>query len=207
MGGAHGHGAGQVERPLLAALQLQIDHGQQVGVDQRPVLLAPGQADLHALTEGVQGVVHPRELLLRHRQGIDPAVVRRAGFAAAFQLGVDEAPVEGRIVRHQGVLADELQEGVDHRRMMEAWLVLQVGGADAMHLLGVRIDGTVRLDILVEFTPRGHVVDDLDAGDLDDPVTGPGIQPRGFGVEYDVPRHRPVLGWFVAARPPGAKSC
>ena len=51
----------QVEAALAAAVQLQIDVGQQLGVDQRAVLLALGQRDPEALTERVQRVVHARE--------------------------------------------------------------------------------------------------------------------------------------------------
>src|SRR4029077_15140997 len=70
----------EVEPPLPTALQLKIDAGQQLGVDQRAVLLALDQRDLEALTERIQRVVHARIALLRQAQGVDPAalVQRRA---------------------------------------------------------------------------------------------------------------------------------
>ena len=73
-----------------------------------------------------------------------------------------------------------------------AELVLQVGGADAVHPLGVGVDGAVGLDVLVELAARRHEVDDLDAGDLDDPVAELHFQPGCFGVEDDLP-HAPVV--------------
>lgn len=80
--------------PAPCRLQLQIDFGQQTGVDQGAVERAAGQRDLVALAQGVQRVRHARPHLLGQLQGVDPAGLGQQRIAAAAVFMVDEVAVE-----------------------------------------------------------------------------------------------------------------
>jgi hypothetical protein len=46
------------------------------------------------------------------------------------------------------------------------------------------------VDVAVKFAPSRDAIDDLDAADLDQPVTAQRIEPRRLGVENDLAQHR-----------------
>ncbi|MNP15134.1 hypothetical protein D3C76_1074790 [compost metagenome] len=76
---------------------------------------------------------------------------------------------------------DELEELVGH--LAEARLVLEVLVGDAMHRNGAFVHFPVRLQVDVEM-PAGETPPfQLDAADLDDPVTIGDGHARGFGIE------------------------
>ena len=44
----------------------------------------------------------------------------------------------------------------------------------------------VRIEVAMPHPARRDAVDQLDTADLDDAMTGGGIEPRGFSVEHDL---------------------
>lgn len=81
-------------------------------------------------------------------------------------------------------LAEKLQHVVDH--LDEAGLVGQERIGDAVDGERLGRNAAVRVEIALETLSGGNVVDQLDAADLDDPVTAAGIETGRFRVEADL---------------------
>ena len=64
------------ERGLLAADQLEIDFGQQFGIEQRAVLGAVAVVDAIAAAERIERIRAHRMLAAGQRQRVDDAVLR-----------------------------------------------------------------------------------------------------------------------------------
>ena len=101
---------------------------------------------------------------------------------------LEERHVEGRVVDDELRVVDEAQKLRDDVR--KSGLVLEELEAQPVHLLRTRVDCALGVQILVKVTAGQAPIDDLDATDLDDPVTAIGFQSRGLGVEDDLPHQR-----------------
>ncbi len=116
------------------------------------------------------------------------------------QFGIDEADVEGGVVDHQRILADEGEELVDHRG--EERLVGEELGGQAVDV--ERLDRHVAfgIEIDVEGLPGRDAVEYLDAADLHQPVAGERVEARGLGVEHDLTHRDVPSAALPAAFPP-----
>ena len=178
----------QAERRLAAAGELQVDVGEQLGVEQGAVLLAHGPVDPEALAERIQARRRARILAARDDQRVHRPLRRDRGSFDALQLGVEEAEVEGRVVHHEPGIADEFQDRV--RLLGEALLLREEVAGEPVHPLGAFRHVALGIEIALEAAARGDVVDELDRADLDDPVARRGVQAGGLGIEHDFTHHR-----------------
>src|SRR6266576_852041 len=66
------------------------------------------------------------------------------------------------------------------------------------------VDGTFRIEVLVERASRWASIEELDAADFNDPVTQFGLEARGLRIENDlshgrrVYRSRASIAWFAS---------
>ena len=121
------------------------------------------------------------------------------------QLGIEEAQVELGVVDHQRGIADEFHEPLED--LGEARLVRQEGAGQPVHRLRVGRHVAFRVEIGLELPSGGQVVDQLETGDLDDPVTGQRIKAGRFGIEDDLAHSIflagfPAVGRHVSTRRP-----
>ncbi len=172
----------EIEAGLPAADQLQVDRRQELGVEAGAVLGALGEIDGEAAAERVEARRRARKALARQHHGVDEGDLERR-LAAARELRVDELEIELGVVDHQGIAGDEGQELLGDRR--EERLALQHLGGDAVDRDGLRRDVALGIDGVVEDAAGGHVIDELDAGDLDQPMPRIGIEAGGLGIEND----------------------
>ena len=94
--------------------QVDIDFGQQLGVEQRAVLGAAGIVDRIARAEIVEPVRYAGMLAARQQQRIDQPVAQDRLPLDAVEFGIDEADVERGVVDDERRIANEFQEFVDH---------------------------------------------------------------------------------------------
>ena len=174
---------GQDQLRLPRPDQVDIDFGQQFGVEQRAVLGAAGIVDRIARAESVEPVRHAGMLAARQQQRIDQPIARDRLPLDAVELGIDEADVERGVVDDERRIADEFQELLDHFR--EQRLAGKELGRQAVHGKRFRRHVALGIDVAVKRLPGRHAVEDLDAADLDQPVAAQRIEARGFGIEND----------------------
>jgi len=110
---------------------------------------------------------------------------------------IDEGAVEGGVVRHDGGVAHEVQEGLHHAGLGELGLAPQEVGRKTVNLLGLRRHVPLGVDIAVEGPPGGDEVLDLQAGQLHQAVALTGLKARGFGIQNDLARHGRSMTRFV----------
>ena len=177
-------GRGETEVGLAGADQLDIDLGQQLGVEQRAVLDPLRVVDLVARAEIVEPVRAAGMLAPRQHQRIDQPLAGHRGFLDALELGVEEAEIEHRVVRDQRRVAEELDQLLDLVR--EQRLVLEEVDAEPVHLEGGLRHVAFRIEVAVERLAGRKAIDQLDAADLDQPIALDGIEAGGFGVEHDL---------------------
>ena len=58
---------------------------------------------------------------------------------------------------------------------------------DAVHLHGAGINFPLRMNVLVIVPSRDASVDELHAANLDDTMPLINLEPRGFGIQYNLP--------------------
>ncbi len=175
--------AAQAERRLSPADQLEIDLGQELGIEQRAVLLAARVVDSEAPAQGIEigrraGLLAPREL-----DGVDRARAVETGPSNAIELGVEKADVEPRIVDDQLRVGDEVEKRLGD--VGEQRLAGQELSGQAVDVERVRRHVALRVEVVLEGLAARHVVDQLETADLDDAVAGARIEPGGFGIEND----------------------
>ncbi len=100
----------EAEIRLLAADQLDIDLGQDLGVEQRAVLGSARIVDAIARAQRIEVVGCAWMFSARQRQGVEGAgrIERRRADAGEFR--VQKADVEAGVVRHEPRIAEELRE-------------------------------------------------------------------------------------------------
>src|SRR5690606_7670598 len=94
----------------LAADELDIDLGQDLCIEERPVLGALRIVDAIAGAEGIQVVGRARMLAPREEERIDHLLQIDRRMARAREFRIQEAYVEGGIVDDELGVADELRE-------------------------------------------------------------------------------------------------
>ena len=108
----------------LAARHREIDVGQDLRVEQRPVQIAARVIDLVAATERVETIALPGMSLTRQRQGIDNGAQilnTRSIWAPLTELMIQESNVESGVVDDQlrtAEIRDELLSDVSEARLV-----------------------------------------------------------------------------------------
>src|SRR5690606_16247038 len=184
VGAALGPLSRQYQRRLAAGHD-QIDIRENLGVQQRAVQLPLGVVHPVALAQGVQGVALSGMLVPGQQQGIHyRTVVGHATVTAKpLQLGIDEAHVERGVVDHQLGAADEVHELVGH--VGEQRLVRKKLVGDPVDLEGALFHLPLGIDVDMEVPAGQAPVEQLDTADLDDAMSFPYLDTRGFGIQND----------------------
>src|SRR5690625_229851 len=91
----------------------------------------------------------------------------------------------------QDVISHERQE--IFRDLLEARLVGQELGGEAMDLEGFLRHVPLGIDVVLPCLTGWHVVDQFHTTDLDDPMTVIGIETGGFRIEYDLAHQQQFL--------------
>jgi hypothetical protein len=180
----------QRQADLPAAKQLQIDIGEDFAVEQRAVQGALRIVDAIVLAQRIEADPRPGMALARHHHGIND-IVAEARPLDPLEFVIEKAHVERRIVDHQRRIADELEKGIGLGGKFR--LVAQELRRQPMNAEGLFRHRAFGVEIDVKMSAGRDVIDQLDAADFDDAVTGLRRQPRGFGIEHDLAHHRPVL--------------
>src|SRR5262245_21969158 len=181
-------GVDPAELRLARANQLDIDLGQDLGVQQRAVLDAAAVVDTVARAQIVEPIGSGRMLAPRQQQGVDQALARHQHAPRALELGVEKAEIEQRVVRDQRRLADERDEVVGD--LGEQRFVLEKINGEAVDGGGLGRHVALGINVDVEMLTGRDTVDQLDTADLDQAMTLKGIEPRGLGVEHDLAHFR-----------------
>ena len=169
---------------LPAADQFEIDLRQKLGVEQRSVQGAVGVVDAEALAESIQRRRGSGKFPARHLHGIDGPGHRHGRKAQSLELGIEKLQVELGVVDDQPRVGEELQQlGHD---LGKDRLVGEESRGEAVDSLRLGRHLAIRLQIALELAARRQMVDQLDGRDLDQPVTGIGIEAGGFSIENDL---------------------
>jgi hypothetical protein len=158
----------QNELRLAGPDQIDVDLGQQLGVEQRAVLGAARIVDRIARAEIVETVRHAGMLAPRQQQRIDQPVAPDRRPLDAVEFGVDEADVERRVVDHQRRVGDEFEKLFDD--MGKQRLVGQELAGQTVHGEGFGRHVALGIDMAVKGLAGRHAVENLDAADFDQPI-------------------------------------
>src|SRR6185503_14986284 len=101
------------EADLPTAGKLDIDLGEQLGVEQRAMLDAVAAVDPEAHTQGVEAMLCARMLRPREHQGVDHALHADRVASAALELEIQKAEIEARIMRDERRILDEVEQLLD----------------------------------------------------------------------------------------------
>ena len=104
--------------------------------------------------------------------------------AEAAQFGIEEFQVELGVVDDQPAIADEVEEFLGMHG--EGRMCRQELGGEPVYRIGLFRHVALGVDVAMEDAPGRHVIDELDAADLDDAVAVGGIEPRRLSVENDL---------------------
>ncbi len=165
--------------------------GQNFRIEQCAVQSAFGIIDKITITQRVQAVSFAREQFARHDQAVCYAT-DGIGFTQATiklaELVVHKADIKGGVVNNQFRTTDKFQEFIGY--LCEARFIRQEFIADAVDVIGFRVNQPVRVKVDVKMTAGQPAVDHLDSTDFNDPVTlivNPKfIHTRGFGIENNL---------------------
>jgi hypothetical protein len=147
------------------------------------VLAARREIDGETPAERVEVRLRTGKALAREQQRI--LAVRAQGRPAqSRELGIDEGEVEFRVVDDQPVAADEGEQLVGDRG--EGRMPREEFFGEAMDFDSLRRHLALGIDIAVECPSGRHMIEQLDAADLDDAMAARWIEPGGFGVENDL---------------------
>lgn len=162
--------------------------GQQVRVLQGAVQAA-GAGNTQALQHVVELVGHARPTVAGQLQAAGHAAVlgQPIGDAGQAQLVVEEADVEGGVVRDHLAATEELQQLGGLARKQR--LAHQHRIADAVHALRAPVHLPLRLQISVELAAGKLATDQFDGADFNDTVPKTVGDARGFGIQCDDATH------------------
>src|SRR6185312_10782407 len=177
------HSGGEVEAGLATADQLEIDGGEQLAIELGAVLGALAEIDAEAPAERVKAELRAGKAALRQQQRVLDLAGQR-GAAQPLELGTEKFQVEFGIMDDQAVAADEGEQLVDYRG--ERRMLRQELGGEAVHFFRFGRDVALRIDIAMEGAPGRQMVEQLDAGDLDDAVSLRRLEPGGFRIKDDL---------------------
>jgi hypothetical protein len=178
------------EARLATADQLEIDGSEQFAVEQGAVLGACREIDGEAPAERVETGLGAGKPAARQRQRILDLAAQLL-LADAAQLGIEEFDVELGVMDDQPTVADEFEELLDMRG--ERRMRRQELGREPVHRIGVLRHIALGIDVAMEDAAGRHVIDELDAADLDDAMPVIGIESRRLGVEHDLAHAVSVL--------------
>ena len=165
---------------LTAAEQLEIDRGQQIGIDQRAVKIAMAVVDVEPAAKGVQVRLRAGKFAARHRQRVDGLAHRQLLPSEPIQFRIDEPHVERRVVDDHHGFADKGEKLVDD--VGEQRLVLQKLVAQAVNLERTGLYLALGIDVEMKLRAGRCLVDDFQRADLDDPVSLRRIDAGRFGI-------------------------
>ena len=173
---------GEIEPGLPATEQFEIDRSEQSAIDLSPMLDAVRQVDLETPAQGVEtcrrsGKPHPCQ-----PESIDERAADRISLQAR-QFSVQKREVELGVMNHQPVRTNKGKQLVGERG--KGRLFCQKLCGDAMDRESFFGHVAFGIDVSVKFSAGRDVVDELDAGDLDDAMAFAWIQTGRFGVEHD----------------------
>src|SRR5262245_18599567 len=152
----------------------------------------------------------------REHQRVDQAIAADRLLGATLELGVEEAEIEQRVVRHQRGILDEGRQLV--RDLRKVRLVLEELDRKTVHRERFRRHVAIRIEIAMEDPAARESVHQLDAADLDQAVALQRIKAGGLGIEHDLahrtsqageslsPNHFRRLG-IVATAASAARNC
>src|SRR5690606_2489259 len=179
-GAGAGAGARVLEQRGLPAGHGQVHVGQDLGVEQRPVVGALGVVHAVAPAQRIEVALLPRVQTPGERERVGDrahagdavddqgALVLGGRLARARELGVEEAHVELGVVDHELGAAHELEEIA--RDVREPRLVREELVGNAVHLDRRGVDLALGIDVLVIGVAGEAAVHHLDTADLDDAV-------------------------------------
>jgi hypothetical protein len=107
------------------------------------------------------------------------------GQSGKCQFGIEEADVERCVVDDEFRAVDEFQQR--GRDLGEPRLVLQAIQRQAVHRCRAFVDLAFGIEVTVEGAFGDLAPVQLDGRDFDDAMPLPGIETRGFRVQYDLP--------------------
>ena len=129
----------------------------------------------------VERQLRARVFRLGDRQRVDHPELRDRFTTAAFQLGVEEAKIELRVVRDQLRVAQERHQIV--RAVREQRFFGQETVGQAVHFLRLFRHRAFGVVVAVKAFPRLDPVHQLDAADLHHPVALGRVEAGRFGIE------------------------
>jgi hypothetical protein len=167
-------------------------------------MLGPGRiVDGEAPAQRIEAGRRPGKFLARHLQGVDNTLAAQWRTRQALELGIEEAHVELGVMDHQRRIADELDQFVGD--LGKARLVAEKLGRQTMDGNSVGRHVAFRIDVTLVRAPGRDVIEQFQAGDLDDAVTAGRIETRRFRIEHDLTHGReplpPAVVAVVAAAP------
>lgn len=192
--GPSGLPTGGQGQAYLSARHRQIDVGKDLRVEQGAVKVTLGVIHPVPFAQGIEGVALAGMQGPSHHQRVrDGAEVGDPGsrMRAPGQLGVEEPHIEGGIVDDKLRTFHIANEVVGDVR--EAGFVLQELVGDPVHLRGPLIDLPIRLEILMEVVAGEPAIHQLDATDLDDPVSFRGLEAGRLSVKHDLSHADPLF--------------
>src|SRR5204862_4612874 len=149
----------QREPDLAAAGQLDIDLREQLRVEQSAMLDALRAVHAEAGAKRVEAVLGAGKLLPGDGQRVDHPRGADERPAARFELVVDEAEIEARIVRDHRRLADEGEQLL--AALMKVRLVGEEAVGKAMNRLGLARHRATRIEISMEGTAGLDAVEQI----------------------------------------------
>ena len=143
-------------------------------------------------------------LALGERQRVDDMLPRPGRTAEPFQLHIDEADIEGGVVKHELRTRDEVEEL--RGETGEDRFVGEELRRKPMHGEGLRGHVALGVDIFVPGPTGRDVVGEFDAGDLHQPVAIAAVEPGGFGIHHDFAQIRSLSTAPTFTQTPGASA-
>ena len=165
----------QAEADLPAAGQLDIDLREQLRVEQGAMLDPVAAVDAEAHAQGVEAVLGAGMPGAGERQRVDHPAGADRGRPHYLEFVIEEAEIEGRIMRDQRQILDELEQILG--RSAKQRLVRQEDVAQPVDCFGFGRHRPFGIEISVEVAAGFDPVENLDAADFDHPVAAGRVEP------------------------------
>ena len=172
----------------LATGHGQIDVHQQLGIEQRAVVLAAGVVDAVALAQGIESVALAGMQPPRPAPGYRPpgnACATMSSSQPARRNSWFRKPTSNSALWMTSS-APPMNSSNSVRNLDEARLVLEHLAGNAVHLLGRAVDFALRVHVAVKGAVGPPTIHQLHASDLDDAMALLDFEAGRFGVEDDL---------------------
>src|SRR5262249_24787378 len=169
----------EIEPGLTTAEQLEIDGCQQTTIDLGAMLDAARKVEAKTATQCMEGSRGSRKTAVRHRKRINIPRRNRLTLQAG-QLRVQKGQVELGVMNHQGVRADEAEKLVQDGRKRR--LARKKFGCQAVDGKSILRHVALGIGVPAKTPPGRDMLNQLDAGDLDDPMPIARIETSRFGI-------------------------